>query len=1825
MKSNRSLVLYGFILLGLLQLHAADLDLARPGESRTLLPDGQILLLGGLDEQQRPLADAFLVNSSGSVRLAAGLHVARAGHSATILPDGTVFIFGGVGANRQIISTAELYDPATQQFSVLANVLAVPRAFHTATLLTDGTVLLAGGIEVGGEFPDDVQLWDFRTRSALSQHIVMMIPRQGQTASLLADGGVRMAGGTDSFGRPIAVDEIFDPETRQFRFANQAEFGTSPDTGKPLAIAASIPQDGATHVSIQATIAIRFSRLVKVTTINSENFALFGAGETPVAAKVVGAENGRLAFVTPLAPLQTGATYVLRVANASDEQNNSLAPTSITFTTEGEPEEGPGSEDNLGGTPISQFQQLPPLQAAPGETALAGQVLKLNGWPLERVTLEMDGKEVRTDGTGRFLIQGLSPGHHVLWIEGSTANRAGATYGTYEVGVTIQAGKTNILNYTIWMTKLDTAHVVNIPSPTKEETVVTNPNLPGLELHIPAGTVITDRYGKVVHQVGITPVPLAQPPFPLPAGVEVPIYFTVQPGGAYLKVLSPGNGPKGAQLFYPNAFHAGPGTPFNFWNYDAEVRGWYIYGHGVISSDGQRAIPNPNVAIYEFTGAMGTGGGGSGAACNAGQCNTAGDPISLSTGQFTYEKTDLALPDTIPINFSRTYISNDSFTRSFGVAFTDSYDMFLVADINPYTFQELILNDGARVRFDRVTSGTSFTDAVYVHASAQDAFYGARISWGFELGSAGNWRMILKDGTKYVFPEASHSTNPFCQAPVSITDRYGNTVQLQRAASSPSGPTACELLKILSPNGRSISLTHDSQGRITQAQDNSGRTVSYVYDAAGRLSTVTDVAGGVTTYTYSDQNQMLTITDARGITYLTNQYDSSGRVVQQTEADGGVYQFQWTPTGNTNQDHFYRSVNVGGGGGAVLMSSGCWGPNGFARSDAQCNEGYLPLVAQVEVTDPRGYIERVVFNDAGYMTSDTHALGQPEQQTVSYQYYADNLAQSITDALGRTTAIGYDADGHATGVTRLVGTSNAVTSTAAFGGPFGQVSSVTDPLGHASTFSYDQFGNLASATDPLGHATTFSYNGDGRLASATDALNHTMQFSYFGPDLASVTDPLGNVSTQSADAVGRVVSSFDALGNITKYQYSNLNLLTQITNAQGNTTSFTYDANGNLLTLTDALNHTTSYTYDSMDRLQTRVDPLQRQESYSYDANGNLSSSTDRKGQTTAFTYDGLNRGTQVGFGANGNSYQSTIAYTYDAGNRMTKATNACSTAAPGCVNGTITETYDNLDRLTNEGTCSTGAPACGSISYTYDAASRETSMQVTGQPAVNYTYDNGNRLTQIAQSSSTTSFSYDNRNRRTSLTLPNGVNVSYSYDSDSRLTGITYQFGSNTLGNLSYAYDVIGRRTQVSGSFARTGLPGAVASASYDAANELTNWNGIALSYDANGSFNNDGQSTYSWNARGQLVSISGGVNASFSYDAAGRRTGKNIGGQSIGFFYNSGEIAQELIGANVTANILNAGTSFFQRTDATGQVVPLVDALDSVFALADSNGNLVTQYTYDPFGNTVASGTVSNNPYQYTGQENDGTGLYYMHARYYSPLMHRFISEDPLGFAGGDVNLHAYVGGSPTNLRDPSGLSPDCYVFRMHRVCGTRPSVQPASHNSTRGDTFDWWGQFWWEAFLAPGPKYHACPGTGGDLICNSQGNVVAAQGINDSSGIIFVGVGLVGGVAGMADTLATATAPDPVYVFWSGPGAEATASNWAFWNNGTLIGDTELGAAAESGQMTWAEASQQFAQSASGDVHIFSNAPFTNFGNVWYNVEWPTLANNPAVTNIIVHPVP
>ncbi|MDP3089954.1 MAG: RHS repeat-associated core domain-containing protein [Nitrospira sp.] len=572
------------------------------------------------------------------------------------------------------------------------------------------------------------------------------------------------------------------------------------------------------------------------------------------------------------------------------------------------------------------------------------------------------------------------------------------------------------------------------------------------------------------------------------------------------------------------------------------------------------------------------------------------------------------------------------------------------------------------------------------------------------------------------------------------------------------------------------------------------------------------------------------------------------------------------------------------------------------------------------------------------------------------------------------------------------------------------LTNITDALNQNTRFTYDSVtGNMLTTLDPLLHATNITYNPFGQPITVTDALNHTTTFEYDEVgNLIATIDPLGNRTLRFYDAVSRLVAIVDARGKSTQFTYDNLNRVTEIHDGINGITAFTYDPNGNLLAVTDAKNQTTTYTYDNMDRLATRKDALNRTESYQYDLAGNLAQFTDRKNHVTTFQYDALNRRTSATYA------DATTTFTYDTVGRLVKASDTATGA------GTIDFAYDILDRLIQETTPQ------GTVAYQYDVLGRRTQMTANGQQPTTYEYDAASRLTRVAQGSLFAALGYDNANRRASLAYSNGTTTSYAYDLASRLTSIAHNGPSGIIDALTYTYDAAGNRfsaTRTNGTASL--LPNPVASTAYDAANEQTQFAGAVLTYDNNGNLTSDGLNTYQWDARNRLIGMSGGATASFAYDPLGRRASKTINGTNTQFAYDGNDIAVEIGGGTVGANYLrslNIDEPFIRQTSA-GNEHYHTDALGSSLALSDASGAAVMSYGYEPFGKTTSTGS-SSNALQYTGRENDGAGLYFYRARYYSQTRGRFIAEDPLEFSAGDINLYRYVANNPINHSDPSGL---------------------------------------------------------------------------------------------------------------------------------------------------------------------------------------------------------
>ena len=580
-----------------------------------------------------------------------------------------------------------------------------------------------------------------------------------------------------------------------------------------------------------------------------------------------------------------------------------------------------------------------------------------------------------------------------------------------------------------------------------------------------------------------------------------------------------------------------------------------------------------------------------------------------------------------------------------------------------------------------------------------------------------------------------------------------------------------------------------------------------------------------------------------------------------------------------------------------------------------------------------------------------------------------------TDPLGRVTSMAYNAKG--------------------------QMTSMTDARGKVSTFEFNVQGDLVKATDPLGKFVTYEYDLSGRLNKTTDALGNSTTYGYnTARQLDKVTDPLGGQTTRTFDSRRNVASIANALGNVVEsYQYDQRNRLTQTTDANGLTTRIDYDAAGLVNRITDRANRLTTFIRDEKNR---------------------LTSINRSNGQNTSMQYDAFQRVARIDGALSSHTYR-----------------------------------YDSVDRLIEQTTTANGRT--DTISYQYDSLDRLKTRTVNGADITSYTYDNASRLTRVDYRGQSTIYDYDEVSRLTKKTLPNGIVQAYAYDDASRVTNITYKKADNVtvIEQIDYEYDARGSRTKRSTLSNPTNAPQETPyAASYDVADRMTaiTLKGTGanntdetynLTYDNLGNLTqkskveNSDVTNYSWDTRNQLIVIAKiGTNATaatFKYDELGRRIERTVNGDTTRFVYDGSQTVLEIRNTETASILTGLGIDeVIARYTAGGTRTYLADALGSVIAMGKEDQSIVTQYGYSPYGETNQTnqpGETSSNANQYTSRENDNVGLYFYRARYYDPVLKRFVAEDPIGLSGG-VNKYAYVNGNPVSLNDPSGLTPPTAV---------------------------------------------------------------------------------------------------------------------------------------------------------------------------------------------------
>ena len=307
-----------------------------------------------------------------------------------------------------------------------------------------------------------------------------------------------------------------------------------------------------------------------------------------------------------------------------------------------------------------------------------------------------------------------------------------------------------------------------------------------------------------------------------------------------------------------------------------------------------------------------------------------------------------------------------------------------------------------------------------------------------------------------------------------------------------------------------------------------------------------------------------------------------------------------------------------------------------------------------------------------------------------------------------------------------------------------------------------------------------------------------------------------------------------------------------------------------------------------------------------------------------------------------------------------------------------------------------------------------------------NYSYDNLSRLLSVLhQASGTTTidgagYTYDNAGNRTSKTnYLNSTVENYAYDAIYQLQQVTQ--GANTTEN--YTYDKVGNRLTSLG----------VASYNYNSSNQLTSADGTSFTYDHNGNTTSksetNGQTTYVWDFENRLSSVTlpsdGGV-VSFKYDPFGRRIQKSSTSGTATYVYDGANGIEELNGSGAVSARYVQGAGIDEPLAQSGSALSYYDGdgLGSITSLTDATGTPAATFVYGAFGVLSSSSGTTANSYRYTAREYDQeTGLYYYRARYYEPIVGRFLNEDEIGIDEG-TDLYPYVGNSPATFRDPLGL---------------------------------------------------------------------------------------------------------------------------------------------------------------------------------------------------------
>jgi len=799
-------------------------------------------------------------------------------------------------------------------------------------------------------------------------------------------------------------------------------------------------------------------------------------------------------------------------------------------------------------------------------------------------------------------------------------------------------------------------------------------------------------------------------------------------------------------------------------------------------------------------------------------------------------------------------------------------------------------------------------------------------------------------------------------------------------------------------NGWRIQKTEEIQGNGPVQTAVTG----YSYDANGNLTKIITPKGFVIRRSY-DADDRLTeerVTDRksgidRRVQYA---YDEAGNVLKRTVLGtdgerletGFCYDFK---------DRLTRRTNPGG---AVLRYL-------YDRND-KLSKAVSPYAYEQESDDAAG--TTYAYDSRGNRIRVTNALGETVQE-LSYNLQNQPVMQK--DPFGNRTAYFYGLDGKIKDVRRF--------GDGKWNGGAGDGSE----------------GGVAMARDLGGSQTA----GNGQRI--------VQQYEY--------------------NARGQIVGIVDGNRNPISYDVDSWGRITGVGFADGVKEGYEYTPAGQVSRTTDGNGNTVQYRYNSFGKVSERIDQLGYAETFRYDEEGNLSLHIDRDGRR-------LQRDCNV-FGkpvyekatdAEGNN-ANISTWHYDSLGRVTRAV---------CDGHSYEYVYDAQGNLKEKR--SSGRRL---VSYAYDRMGQVTEIKDPAGVCTRYEYDILGRRSRIYNDEGLeVCYGYDALNRISHIRYGNGVETAYAYDGDGNISSLETKAGENILLSFAYQYDGNGNRTAKTGTQASAAIGGITSeitvgnnaldiSYSYDIRGQLLeerrNGGSVCYAYDKAGNrirkTDANGATLYRFNGKNQLIETeNNGSKNQFTYDRQGgiveERNAEGIrlffyngrhqqtkvetetgnvqenrydverlrfelleNGRRTSFVYHNGELLHEEGGEeNRTSYHLGAGIDALQR----GQDLSYYhrDEQFSTAFITGADREIQNSYLYDAFGDELEAKEQLQNRIRYTGQQYDDlTGQYYLRARYYNPVLGRFMQEDV--YQGDGLNLYAYCENNPVVYYDPSGYA--------------------------------------------------------------------------------------------------------------------------------------------------------------------------------------------------------